>query len=35
MKFARDLFYFAHDLFLIIQNIEKMIVEQNDLTQRE
>jgi hypothetical protein len=35
MKLARDLFYFAHDLLLIIQDIEKMIVEQKYLAQRE
>jgi hypothetical protein len=35
MKLVRDLFYFVHDLLLIIQDTEKMIVEQKYLTQRE
>jgi hypothetical protein len=35
MKLARDLLYFAHDLLLIIQDTEKMIVEQKYLAQRE
>jgi hypothetical protein len=35
MKLTRDLLYFVHDLLLIIQDIEKMIVKQKYLAQRE
>jgi hypothetical protein len=34
MKLARDLLYFVHDLLLIIQDTERMIVEQKYLALR-